>query len=130
MTQRDYSKFIRESETGPRLHVKMLPRPVYVEMVTQWRGRPEVIEFVAEQAFWLWDLRELEQQAQTEGRQVTIAELAEEIQGEMEDREWWKTTEAFEEHLITHFPENPAAWSELLDPVFDLQEREGWKPCQ
>ncbi|MEX1159095.1 MAG: hypothetical protein WEC79_09225 [Thermomicrobiales bacterium] len=130
MTQRDYTKFIRESETGPRLHVKMLPRPVYVKMVNQWRSRPDVIETVAEQAYWLWDLKELERRALAEGRAVTHAELAEEIMGEMDDRDWWKTTEAFEEHLITSFPTDPGAWAELLDPIFDLQEQEGWKPRQ
>jgi hypothetical protein len=130
VTQRDYTKFVRESDTGPRLHVKMLPRPVYVEMVNRWRSRPDVIETVAEQAYWLWDLKELERKAQAEGRQVNYAELADEIIGEMDDREWWKTTEAFEEHLITHFPTDPGAWSDLLDPVYDLQEQEGWKARQ
>ena len=79
MTARDYTKFIRETETGPRLFVKMLPRPVYVEMVNRWRARREVIEIVAEQGYWLWDLKDLEEQAGTEGRQVTYAELAQEI---------------------------------------------------
>ena len=130
MTERDYTKFIRETENGPRLFVKMLPRPVYVEMVNQWRARREVIEFVAEQGYWLWDLKESQERADAEGRQVTYAELAQEILPEMDDREWWKTTEAFEEHLITHFPDDPGAWADLLDPVYDLQEQEGWKPRQ
>ena len=130
MTQRDYTKFVRESEAGPRLHVKMLPRAVYVAMVNRWRSRRDVIETVAEQGYWLWDLKELEQQAQAEGREVTYAELAEDVAAEMDDREWWKVMEAFEEHLITSFPVDPAAWSDLLDPVYDLQEEEGWKPRQ
>ena len=130
MTQRDYTKFIRESETGPRLHVKMLPRKIYVEMVNRWRSRRDVIEAVAEEGYWLWDVRELEKQALAEGRQVTYAELAEEVAAEMDDREWWKVMEAFEEHLITNFPADPTAWSDLLDPVYDLQEQEGWKTQQ
>ena len=130
MTQRDYSKFIRESESGPRLFVKMLPRNVYVEMVNRWRSRREVIETVAEEGYWLWDVRELERQALAEGREVTYAELAEEVAAEMDDREWWKAMEAFEEHLITSFPNDPSAWADLLDPVYDLQEQEGWKTRQ
>lgn len=130
MTDRDYGKFIRESEDGPRLHVKLLPRKVYVDMVNRWRSRPEVIETVAEAGFWLWDLRALEQEAMAAGRDFTLAELAEEVAADMDDREWWKAMTAFEEHLITHFPNDPYAWSDLLDPVYDLQEQEGWKPRQ
>jgi len=130
VTQRDYTKFIREADTGPRLHVKMLPRNVYVEMVNRWRSRQDVIDKVAEEGYWLWDLKGLEQKAQAEGRHVTYAELADEVAAEMDDREWWKVMEAFEEHLITSFPADPASWSDLLDPVYDIQEREGWKPRQ
>lgn len=130
MTQRDYTQFIRETEEGPRLNVKLLPRTVYVEMVNRWRSRRDVIEMVAEDGYWLWDLKELEQRAQTEGRQVTYAELAEEVASEMDDREWWKTIAAFEEHLITHFPDEPEAWADLLDAVYDQQEQDGWIPRQ
>jgi hypothetical protein len=130
VTERDYTKFVRESETGQRLHVKLLPRKVYVEMVNRWRSRRDVIEQVAEEGYWLWDVKELEKKAQAEGREVTYAELAEEVASEMDDREWWKQMEAFEEHLITNFPNDPAGWSDLLDPVYDLQEQDGWKPRQ
>lgn len=130
MTQRHYSKFIRETDEGQRLNVKLVPRAVYVQMVNRWRSRQDVIEEVADAGFWLWDVKELEEQARAEGRQVTYAELAEEVAAEMDDREWWKTMAAFEEHLITHFPNDPAAWSDLLDPVYDLQEQQGWKPQQ
>jgi hypothetical protein len=108
----------------------MLPRNVYVEMVNRWRARRDVIEQVAEEGYWLWDIKELEQAAQAEGRKVTYAELAEEVAAEMDDREWWKVMEAFEEHLITSFPNDPAAWSDLLESVYDLQEQEGWKTRQ
>ncbi len=56
--------------------------------------------------------------------------MADEITAEMDDREWWKVMEAFEEYLITSFPNDPAAWADLLDPVYDLQEQEGWKQRQ
>jgi hypothetical protein len=130
VTQRDYTKFIRDTDEGPRLNVKLVPRKVYVEMVNNWRSRREVIETIADDGYWLWDLKELEKQALAEGRTVTIAQLAEEVAAEMDDREWWKTIAAFEEHLITHFPDDPEAWSELLDPVYDLQEQDGWTPKQ
>jgi hypothetical protein len=99
-------------------------------MVNRWRSRPDVIDHVAEEGYWLWDLNELAAAAAAEGQNPTRAELAEEIASEMDDREWWKTTAAFEEHLIQHFPENPEQWADLLDPVYDLLEREGWTPRQ
>lgn len=123
---RDYRKFVRDTDEGRRLNVSMIPRPVYVEMVKRWRRRPEVIERIAEDGYWLWDLKELERTARAERRQVTWADLAEEIEAEMDDREWWKTTAAFEDLLIEQFPENPSEWADLLDPVYDLQEQDGW----
>ena len=130
MTERDYSKFVREGETGPRLHVKLIPRTVYIEMVNRWKRRPDVIDDVAEEGFWLWDLNERSAAAAAAGRDASRAELAEEIAAEMDDREWWKSIEAFEERLIQHFPQAPTEWSDLLDPVYDQQEREGWIPRQ
>jgi hypothetical protein len=99
-------------------------------MVKRLRSQPDVILKIAEDGHWLWDLKELEQKAQTEGRQFTLAELAEEIAGEMDDREWWKTTAAFEEYLMEQFPDDPQAWADLLDSVYDLQEHEGWTQRQ
>jgi hypothetical protein len=130
LEERDLSKFVRQAESGPRLYVKMVPRSVYVEMVTRFRGRPEVIDEVADAGFWLWDLDERQRQAAAEGRETTRGELADEIMAEMDDREWWATIAAFEERLITQFPNEVDAWSDLLDPVYDLQEREGWRERQ
>ncbi len=128
--ERDYSKFLRRTEDGPRLNTRLIPRPVYVEMVKRYRRRPEVIDAVAEEQFWLWDLNERERKAVEAGHQVSRADLAEEIESEMEDREWWATTAAFEEHLMAHFADNPAEWADLLDPVYDEQELEGWRRLQ
>jgi len=102
VTQRDYSKFIREDG---RLYVRMIPRADYVAMVKEYQQRPEVIEAVFDELYWLWDLNERAKKAEEEGREVSRAELAAELIEEMDDSDWWKTTEAFEEHLITHFAE-------------------------
>lgn len=123
MTDRDYSRFIRDNG---RLNVPLVPRAVYVEMVKRHRSKPDVIEKVYDDLFWLWDLREAEKKAAAGGREVSRAELASEIESEMTDGDWWKTTEAFEEHLITTFAAEPGEWADLLDPVYDQQEQDGW----
>ena len=123
MTERDYSKFLRENG---RLNVTLLPRAVYVEMVKRHRAKSEVIEKIYDELYWLWDLREAEKKAAVEGRDASRAELAAEIEADMSDSDWWKVTEAFEEHLITTISENPQEWAEFLDPVYDQQEQDGW----
>jgi hypothetical protein len=123
VSDRDYAKFLREDGW---LNPRLLPRAVYVEMVGRHRAKPEVIEAVYDELFWLWDLNEATRKAEEEGRQVSRAELAAELEAEMDDKDWWKLTETFEEHLIAHFADNPAEWADLIDPVYDEQERDGW----
>ena len=126
MSERDYQRFLRDVDGVTRLHVKLLPRATYVAMVHDWRARLEVIQAIADEGFWLWDYNERLKQLETDGVAATPWEVAEDVLREMDDREWWTNMERFEEHLITHAPERLAEWAELLDPVYDEQERDGW----
>lgn len=127
MPERDYSKFIRPDG---KLYVRRIPRPVYVEMVRAHQQRPEVVEEVFEQLYWRWDLDQAEQKAAADGRATNRVELAQELIAEMADDDWWKLTAAFEEHLIAGFAGEQERWAEYLDPVYDLQEAEGWRDRQ
>lgn len=126
MSERDYQRFVREVDGVARLHVKLLPRATYVALVHAWRARPEVIQAVADDGFWLWDYNARTQQLEAEGVVATPWEIAEDVLREMDDREWWANMERFEEHLITNAPAQLEEWAELLDPVYDEQERDGW----
>lgn len=127
MTERDYTKFIREDGL---LWIKRIPRPVYVEMVREYQHRPEIINAVFDELYWLWDLEQAEQKAKDAGNEVDRVSLAHELIEDMDDKDWWAVTAAFEEHLITSFAENPEQWATFLDPVYDLQESEGWRDRQ
>ena len=127
MIQRDYTKFLREDG---RLNVRLLPRSVYVDMVKRHRSDPAVIDKIYNDTFWLWDLNEAVKKAEAEGREVSRSELAGELESGMDDKDWWALTEAFEQHLIQTFQEDPAAWADLVDPVYDMQESEGWRQRQ
>jgi hypothetical protein len=127
LAERDYSKFLKDEQ---RLNIRLIPRAVYVEMVKRHRFKPEVVDLVFDQLFWLWDLNELARAAQAEGRVVSRGELADEMLSEMSDDDWWKTIAAFEEHLMGTFYLNAEEWAEFLDPVYDMQEQDGWTQRQ
>jgi hypothetical protein len=123
MTQRDYSRFLREDGA---LNVRLIPRPVYSKLVNEYRRQEHVYRSIFEQQFWLWDLEERERKAAEEGREVCSADIAQEVLDEMEDNDWWKCMTAFEQHLVDHFHESPERWGEFLDSVYDEQEEAGW----
>jgi hypothetical protein len=123
-TQRDYTKFLKPDG---QLNVRVIPRPVYLEMLEQLKSDPEHIEAVFGELYWLWDLNDRARKADAAGRQATRVELAREIIGEMDDQDWWKLTETFETRLWTTFAAEWSRYATLLDPVYDLQEREGWR---
>jgi molybdopterin-guanine dinucleotide biosynthesis protein A len=121
--RREYRKFLKDDG---RLNVRLLPRSVYVDLLTRYRAQDHVITEVFNEHFWLWDLNEKERAARASGRNASLAELADEVIGEMDDNDWWQVMVGFEEHLQTHFAESPHAWADLLDPIYDLSERDGW----
>lgn len=127
MSERDYSKFLKD---GDRLNMRLIPRAVWVDMVNHAQRRADVIETVLEEMYWLWDLKALSAKAESEGRDASHAELLQEMIEEMSDSDWWKLTAAFEEHIMRSYSNNPGEWAEFLDPVYDLQEQEGWRDRQ
>jgi len=120
---RDYSKFLKDDH---RLDVRLIPRPAYTHMVTDYRQLPEVIAEIFETHFWLWDLEETERELAARGEQMNRAEIAQEMLGEMDDNEWWQVMQSFEAHFQHHFHACSERWSDLLDPVYDEQESAGW----
>lgn len=124
MTGRDYRKFLRDDG---KLNVKLIPRSVYLEMLARHKSDPAVIDVVFEQVRWTWDLNDRLRRAARNGTQMTPGEAAAVVMGEMDDQEWWRTTSAFEEHLMLHYQDDPGGWVDLLDPVYDWQEAEGWR---
>lgn len=120
---KDYSKFLKEDG---RLDPRLLPRPVYTQMVKEYRRQPEVIAEVFQTHFFLWDLEENERKLADAGESVERSEVALQVLGEMADDDWWKVMQSFEAHFQQHFQSCAARWSELLDPVYDEQEAAGW----
>lgn len=121
--ERDYTKFLNENGT---LNIRVIPRPVYTQMVTEYRGQEHVFREIFQERFWLWDYEEAQRRAEAEGREVSPAEVAQEVLNGMDDKEWWEVMTAFETHFNRHFHEDPYRWAELLDPVYDDQESVGW----
>lgn len=124
---RDYTKFLREDGT---LNVKVLPRPVYTQLVSEYRRQEDVFRDVFEQQFWLWDLDDLLRKATAAGESLEPADAAQQVIDVMDDKEWWAFMSAIEAHLITNFSGCMTQWSELLDPVYDDQEQAGWTERQ
>jgi hypothetical protein len=120
---RDYSKFLREDGS---LNIRLIPRQIYTKIVNEHRRQEHVFRPVFAEQFWSWDLEQAELKATESGETVSSADLAQRILDGMEDNDWWKCMQAFEQHLITHFHESPHQWSHYLDPVYDEQEQAGW----
>lgn len=122
-TQRDYSKFLTEEGT---FNIRVMPRPEYTKMVNDYRQQDHVIREVFGELFWLWDLEQLEKAAQDDGVEVDTPALAQKVLDGMDDKEWWEVMARFERHFNQHFSESPQRWADILDPVYDAQERAGW----
>ena len=124
---RDYRKFLNDAG---ELNVRLLPRETYTALVTQYRQRPEVIQTVFADLYLSWDLtQQLETQADR-GAEPDIAAAAQAVLDDLDDDDWWRVTEAFERSMIRAFREHAEEWSELLDPIFDDQEAQGWRNLQ
>lgn len=120
---RDYSKFLREDG---KLNIKLLPRPVYTQLVTSYRRKENVFREVFAQQFWLWDLDEILRKAAADGEGLEPAAAAQQVIDGMDDKEWWACMSALEAHLIANFSSCMHEWSDILDPVYDDQEQAGW----
>lgn len=127
MTERDYTKFLKD---GQRLNMRLIPRAVWVDMVKHAQQQDDMIMFVLEEMYWDFDMNELIAKAEAEGRPVNRPELLRELMSDMSDSDWWKLTSAFEEHIMRSYAADPGVWPTFLDPVYDLQEQEGWRQRQ
>ena len=120
---RDFTKFLGEDG---KLNVRMLPRPVYNQLVTAYRRQDHVFRDVFANKFWLWDLDDIVRMAAEVVEDLASADAAQRVIDGMDDTEWWACMSAFEAHLITNFSSCMNQWSDLLDPVYDDQEQAGW----
>jgi hypothetical protein len=127
LTERDYARFLKD---GNRLNMRLIPRAVWVDMVSYAQQQDDIIDIVLGEMYWLWDINDLEAKAASEGRNVTRTELLQEMMAEMGDSDWWKLTAAFEEYILRSYAVDASRWSVFLDSVYDLQEREGWRDRQ
>jgi hypothetical protein len=121
--ERDYSRFLRDDG---RLNISLIPRRIYTQIVNEHRRNEQVFRPIFEEQFWSWDLEQAELKAREDGEDVDPADLAQKVLDGMDDNDWWKCMQAFEEHLIAHFYESPERWSHHLDAVYDEQEQAGW----
>lgn len=110
--------------------MRLIPRSVWVDMVSHAQRHDETIRFVLDEMYWAFDLEQLIAKSQSEGRAAHIPDLLQELMGEMGDSDWWKLNSAFEEHIMRTFSKDPSFWSGFVDPVYDVQEREGWRERQ
>lgn len=127
MVERDYSKFLNEDG---RFDVRLVPRRVYTAMVNEYRRRPDVIDVVFEELYFAWDLEDRTAKAIEHGEQPDKADIAQEILDDQEDADWWRVMGAFEKRAVTAISEAPEDWAEYLAPVYDEQEKHGWRNLQ
>lgn len=112
MSSIDYASLVDDQG---RLVVSQLPRPVYTRYVNEYRKQPEVIREIFSAFYFEFDLDQKLDEAAAAGRQLSTAEAAEQVLGEMEDGDWWRVMEAFEDHAIRHFSDDPERWSFIIE---------------
>lgn len=122
---RDYRKFLGKDGL---LDPSLLPREVYVAMVFELRDTTDEVVGALRDAYLGYDLDQLIRQVgEQEGVELTPAEGARRLFGTLEEREWWDATQALERRLQRLFADDPRRWAAHVDPVYDRQEREGWR---
>jgi hypothetical protein len=121
--QRDYRKFL---DGDGQLRARYLPRKVYTELVNLYRQNTEVIDLVFNRLYFAWDLDQEVERLRRAGGPASTAEAAQSVINRMDDEDWWRVTAAFERALQRDFADLAARWSEILDPIYDEQERLGW----
>lgn len=123
--QRDYRKFLNaEGVLDPGL----LPREVYVCMVYHLRDTTDELAAAFRDVFLSYDLEEYITRVKAEtGEELLPAEAARRMFDSLDDADWWDAMEAIEVRLHRRFAEDPAAWAAFVDPVYDQQERDGWR---
>ena len=124
-TERDYRKFLGKDQL---LDPSLLPREVYVAMVFELRDTTDEVVHALREAFLGYDLDQLVERVQAEeGVALPPAEAARRLYRTLNEREWWDATQALERRLQRLFADDPHRWAAHVDPVYDRQEREGWR---
>ncbi len=121
---RDYRKFLNSDGT---LHPRYLPRRLYTKLVNLYREDEAIIDEVFEELYLAWDLEQKLDVMKSAGRNPDKQQAAQEVLDELEDRDWWLATAAFERAFTRDFAATAGRWSEFLDPVYDDQEANGWR---
>ncbi len=122
---RDYCKFLGADGL---LDPSLLPREVYVAMVFELRDTTDEVVHALRDACFGFDLdRLIERVRAEEGIELAPAEAARRLFRTFDERDWWDATEALERRLHRLFAADPARWSVHVDPVYDRQERDGWR---
>ena len=120
---RDYGRFLKDDG---RLNPRLLPRAVYIEILNRYKRRDDAINAVFDELHWRWDLEKRLTDASATGNERERADVAAEMMAGMNDDDWWPATEAFERHLCDDFRTLAEEWTDVLNPVYDWQDREGW----
>ena len=120
---RDYGKFLKEDGS---LNVRLLPRPVYTKLVTDYRQRESAIEEVFEELYLTWDIDNKLKEMQGAGEPTDKSAAAQAVLDELDDGDWWRVMAAFERGMARDFPQLANEWADLLDPIYDDQEAQGW----
>ena len=122
---RDYRKFLGANGL---LDPSLLPRDAYVAMVYELRDTTDEVDRALRDAFLGYDLdRLIERVREEEGIELTPAAAGRRLFGTLDERAWWDATEALERRLQRVVAADPSRWAAHLDPVYDRQEREGWR---
>jgi hypothetical protein len=122
---RDYRKFLGANGV---LDPSLLPRDVYVTMVFELRDTTDEVVGALRDAFLGYDLdRLIERVREEEGLELAPDDAARRLFGTLDERAWWDATEALERRLQRLFAADPRRWAAHVDPVYDRQEREGWR---
>ena len=118
-----YEKFLKEDGS---LNVRLLPRPVYTKLVSDYRTRDEAIDEVFDKLYLTWDLEQRLEAMKRAGTPGDKAAAAQMVIDALDDGDWWRVMSAFEKAMARDFSDLVGAWSEDLDPVYDDQEERGW----
>ncbi len=124
-SERDYGKFLTEDGL---LKPSLLPRKVYVAMVFDQRDKTDALLHAFEKITLTHDLESFRAlRLREHSEKLEAVEAARLMFDTLDDQTWWEVMEALEMVVQRRFGEEPAAWADYVDEVYDRQERDGWR---